>query len=135
VINLGNTQSGDNLSIALNNLIFTATGLVGTAKVMPGVPPGQSGETVVITASPHGSQSFEAFDICSCSFGGQHGTVRIVAYGTTAANGTLTAGVFLIASGGGTGGHLETLAGYGTFTSAGLPSNGSVRLVEHLAIS
>ena len=128
------TASGNTLVAELNNVVFTGTGLTGSATVVPGAPLGQSGETVVASVHPDGSEAFEAFDTCACTFQGQSGTVSIDAYGTTTANGT-TYGTFLITSGGATvGGGLDTLAGYGTFSSFGAPA-GSLRLVEHLAIT
>ena len=130
---LGRTESGNRLLLQLNNVVFAGGGLTGNATVAPGSPPGQSGEAVAVTVSPDGSESFEAFDSCACSFDGQSGTVRIEAYGTASAKG-LVSGVFLIVSGGGAGGHLETLAGWGTFSSSGEP-RGTLGLVAHLKIS
>ena len=82
---------------------------------------------------PDGSQSFEAFDKCQCHFDGHSGIVAIEAYGTTSADGA-TYGTFLVTSGGFGAGGLDTLAGYGTFSSYGEPS-GTLRLVEHLGIT
>jgi len=82
------------------------------------------------TVHPNGSESFLAFDTCTCSYDGQSGTVTIRAYGTTSANG-FTRGTFLITSG--TGG-LATLAGWGKFSSYGQPAN-TLGLVEHLRIT
>ena len=128
------TASGNTLVAELNNVVFTGNGLTGSATVVPGAPLGQSGEAVVASVRPDGSEAFEAFDTCTCTFHGQSGTVSIDAYGTTFANGA-TYGTFLITSGGATvGGGLDTLAGFGTFSSFGAPA-GSLRLVEHLAIS
>jgi hypothetical protein len=132
-LNLGTTAAGDQLLIALNNVVFTGSGLTGKVAVVPGGPLGQSGETVAITARPNGWQSFEAFDKCSCHFGGRSGAISITAYGTTSPTG-VTQGTFLITSGGTGHGGLSTLAGYGTFSSIGQPA-GMLRLVEHLAVT
>lgn len=60
--------------------------------------------------------------------------MTIRAYGTTSANG-VTKGTFVVTSGGTpVDGGLETLAGYGTFSSWGRPA-GSLSLVEHLKIT
>ncbi len=128
------TESGNTLVAEFNNVVLHGSGLTGSITVVPGGPPGQNGETVVASVSPDGSEAFEAFDDCTCSFQGQSGPVSITAYGTTSANG-VTNGTFLITSGGATvGGGLDTLAGYGSFSSWGQPQ-GTLGLVEHLAIT
>jgi hypothetical protein len=127
------TESGDTLVAELNNAILAGTGLKGSITVVPGSPLGSTGEVVLATIHPDGSESFLAVDNCACSFHGQRGTVTIRAYGTTSAQG-LTRGTFLITSGGAGHGALSTLAGYGTFTSCGQPA-GTLRLVEHLKIT
>ena len=101
--------------------------------MVPGAPLGSTGEVVVATIHPDGSQSFEALDNCACSFRGQTGTVTIMAYGRTSAGG-VTRGTFLITSGGAVNGALANLAGYGTFSSTGQPA-GTLRLVEHLTLA
>jgi hypothetical protein len=128
------TESGDTLVAELDNVVFAGNGLNGSATVVPSAPPGSSGELVVVTVRPNGSESFEAFDTCSCSFDGQSGTVDLTAYGTVSPNGS-TRGTFLVTSGGSSvGGGLDTLAGYGRFSSYG-ESSGTLRLVEHLGIT
>ncbi len=127
------TESGDTLVAELNNAILAGTGLTGSITVVPGAPLGSTGEVVVATIHPGGSQSFEAFDNCTCRFHGQTGTVAIMAFGRTTAHG-VTRGTFLITSGGAGHGGLSTLAGYGTFSSFGQPA-GTLRLVEHLKIT
>lgn len=128
------TESGNSLVAEFNNVVLAGTGLTGSITLVPGGPPGQNGETVVSSVRPDGSSAFEAFDDCTCSFRGQSGPVSITAYGTTSANG-VTNGTFLITSGGASvGGGLDTLAGYGTFSSWGEPA-GTLGLVEHLAIT
>ena len=127
------TESGDTLVAELNNAILAGTGLTGSITVVPGAPLGSTGEVVVATIRPGGSQSFEALDNCTCSFHGHTGTVAIMAYGRTSAHG-VTRGTFLITSGGAGHGGLATLAGYGTFSSFGQPA-GTLRLVEHLKIT
>jgi hypothetical protein len=129
------TESGNTLAAEFNNVVLSGKGgLTGSITVVPGNPPGQNGETVVASVGPDGSENFEAFDDCACSFQGQSGPVSITAYGATSANG-VTRGTFLITSGGASvGGGLDTLAGFGSFSSVGQPE-GSLGLVEHLAIT
>jgi hypothetical protein len=127
------TESGNTLVAELNNVILAGAGLKGSVKVVPGAPLGSTGEVVVATVHPGGSQSFEALDNCRCSFHGQKGMVAIMAYGRTSKNG-VTQGLFLITSGGAGHGGLATLAGWGTFSSVGQRA-GTLRLVEHLAIT
>ena len=127
------TESGNKLVAALTNAIIKGAGLTGKVTVVPGTPPGSTGEVVVATIHPDGSQSFEALDNCTCSFRGHKGTVAIMAYGRTSKNG-VTKGLFLIMSGGAGHGGLATLAGWGTFSSVGQRA-GNLRLVEHLAIA
>ena len=134
---IATTASGDSLVAELNNDVLTGSGLTGTlTAVYPPTstsPLGSTGEAVLATVHPNGSESFTAVDNCTCSFDGQSGSVTIRAYGTTSANGT-TRGIFLVVSGGSASGGLSTLAGYGTFSSWGQPA-GSLRLVEHLRIT
>lgn len=86
------------------------------------------------TGNPDGSDSFIAYDLCStCSFDGATGSATIEAYGETSAHGS-TSGTFIVISGGAGNGGLSTLAGWGTFSSAGEPA-GVLRLVEHLRIT
>lgn len=130
---IGTTESGDVLSAEVNNVVLGGTGLTGTETYDPSQPLGSTGEAVAITAYPNGSESFTAYDNCTCTFDGQSGTVSIRAYGTVWPNG-LTTGTFLVTSGGAGLGGLSTLAGYGTFTNIGAPA-GTLRLVEHLRIT
>jgi hypothetical protein len=127
------TESGDTLVAELNNAILAGRGLTGSVTVVPGAPLGSTGEVVVATIHPDGSQSFEALDNCTCSFRGQTGAVAIMAYGTTSRHG-VTRGTFLITSGGAVNGALANLAGWGTFSSAGQPA-GTLRLAEHLRLT
>jgi hypothetical protein len=127
------TTSNYTITADLNDFTLKGTGLTGSGTVDPNAQPGSTGEALLATVRPGGSRSFIAFDNCdSCSFGGQTGSTTIRFYGTTTANG-LTSGTFLVAVGG-TGVGLPTLAGWGTFTSAGQPA-GTWRLVEHLRIT
>jgi hypothetical protein len=131
---IGTTSSGNSIFALFENFTIGGSGLTGSGTYNPSEPPGSSGEAFLATQYPNGSVQFTAYISCDCSFGGQSGTISIRAYGTTAANG-YTSGTFLVTSGGGPApGSLTTLAGWGTFSSAGEPS-GSVRLVEHLAIT
>ena len=130
-IDLGITASGDHLAAALNNDLLRGAGLHGSITVVPGSAPGSTGEAVLATIHPDGSQSFEAFDKCMCHFDGRSGMVSIEAYGTTSADGS-SSGIFLVTSGG--SGGLGTLAGYGTFSNSGEPA-GTLGLTEHLRIT
>jgi hypothetical protein len=131
---LGTTASGDTLIAELNDVVLAGSGLTGTLTADTSQPPGSTGEAVLATVFPNGSESFTAFDTCSpCSFDGQTGAATLRAYGTVTASGA-TYGTFLITSGGAGNGGLSTLAGYGTFTSRGQPA-GTLGLVEHLKIS
>lgn len=118
----GVTKSGDEIVGQKNKVSLAGFGLTGPVK-----------EKVLATAYPDGDQSFNAIDTCTCSFDGQSGTVAIRAYGTTSASG-LTTGTFLVISGGTGGGGLATLAGYGTFTSAGQPDE-TLSTVAYLRIT
>ena len=70
-ISLGTTVSGDQLAAALNNDLLRGAGLHGSITVVPGSPPGSSGEAVLATVHPDGSQSFEAFkSACATSTAG-----------------------------------------------------------------
>ncbi len=120
---LATTESGETLVGAINDVTLAGSGLTGSVS-----------EQVLVTVHANGSQSFVAFDTCSsCSFDGQTGSVKIEAYGRTSADG-FTKGTFLVISGGTGGGGLATLAGWGTFSSAGEPSS-TLRLKEHLSIT
>jgi hypothetical protein len=130
---IGTTESGDSLAAEVNNIVFAGSGLTGSGTYDPTQPLGSTGEAVAITNYPNGSESFTAFDNCTCTFQGQTGSVSIRAYGTASPNGVLS-GTFLITSGGGSVGTLSTLAGYGTFSSWGQPE-GTLGLVEHLKIT
>jgi hypothetical protein len=130
---IGTTESGDSLAAEVNNIVFGGSGLTGSGTYDPAQPLGSTGEAVAVTTYPNGSESFTAFDNCTCTFQGQTGAVSIRAYGTVSPNGS-TSGTFLITSGGGSIGALTTLAGYGTFSSWGQPA-GTLGLVEHLKIT
>jgi hypothetical protein len=134
-------SSGNTVAAQLNNFALTGKGLTGTGTLNQSLPPGSTGEVVLATVSPNGTESFTAYDTCdSCSFDGQSGATSIRAYGTTYANG-FTTGTFLITSGGpvvvgpagpgpSTGG-LATLAGYGSFFGSG----STLTVIEHLRIT
>jgi hypothetical protein len=137
-LSLGVTESGNTLGAELNNVVFAGTGLTGsvTAVFPPTMadPLGSTGESVITTVHPDGSETFQADDVCAaCSFDGQSGSTAIRAYGTVSPNGVIS-GKFLVTSGGASGGGLGTLAGYGTFSSWGQPA-GTLGLVEHLKIT
>ena len=118
------------ITAVLNDFTLTGTGLTGSGTANPSLLPQPSGDAVLSTVYRDGSSSFIAYDSCdSCSFGGQTGTTTLRFYGTTTAKG-LTFGTFLVTAGG-TGIGLPTLAGWGTFSSAGQPA-GTWSLVEHL---
>ena len=124
------TTSGYTITAVLNDFTLKGTGLTGSGKANPSLLPQPSGDAVLSTVHPDGSSSFIAYDSCdSCSFGGQTGTTTLRFYGTTTARG-LTFGTFLVTAGG-TGIGLPTLAGWGTFSSAGQPA-GTWSLIEHL---
>jgi hypothetical protein len=127
------TESGYTITGVLNDFTLTGTGLTGSGTVNVKLLPAPSGDAVLSTAYPNGSALFIAYDTCKCTFGGQAGTVLIRFYGKKSANG-VTHGVFLVTSGGVTSGHLGTLAGWGTFSSAGEPA-GTWRLTEYLRIT
>ena len=137
-LSLGVTESGNTLGAELNNVVFAGTGLTGavTAVFPPttAAPLGSTGETVITTVHPDGSESFQADDVCAaCTFAGQNGSTSIRAYGTVSPHGVVT-GTFLVTSGGASDAGLATLAGYGTFSSWGQPA-GTLGLVEHLKIT
>ena len=127
------TTSGYTITAALNDFTLTGTGLTGSGTVNLKLLPAPSGDAVLSTVYPDGSSSFIAYDTCKCMFHGKTGTVLIRFYGRTSQNG-FTHGIFLVVSGGAANGHLATLAGWGTFSSAGQPA-GTWRLVEHLKIT
>jgi hypothetical protein len=133
-LTFGTTESNDTLFAQLENFAITGAGLRGSGNYKSSEPPGSSGEAFLATEYPNGKVSFTVFDTCNCSFGGQRGTITIRAYGTSTPDG-VTTGTFVISSGGGpTRGALTTLAGYGTFSNLGEPA-GTIRLIEHLAIT
>lgn len=117
----GKTKSHDKLLGEKNKDVLAGSGLAGAVK-----------EQLLATVFPGGSESFAAQDTCTCSFDGQSGTVVIRAYGTASSSGV--SGIFLVVSGGAGSGGLATLAGYGTFSSAGQPE-GTLSLVENLRIT
>ncbi len=121
------------MAAEVNNIVLGGSGLTGSETYDPTQPLGSTGEAVAVTTYPNGSESFTAFDNCTCTFQGQTGTVAIRAYGTVSPNGSAS-GTFLITSGGGSVGALTTLAGYGTFSNWGQPA-GTLGLVEHLKIT
>lgn len=123
------TESGYTITADLNDFTLTGSGLTGSGTVSPSAPPGTSGEALLATAYPGGSASFIAYDTCTCSFGGQSGTIAMRFYGTSAHGSTH--GIFLVVSGGTGHGGLSTLAGWGTFYGSGQ----SWVLVEHLRIT
>jgi hypothetical protein len=127
------TESGYTITAVLHDFTLTGTGLTGSGTANPKLLPAPSGDAVLSTVHPNGSASFIAYDTCKCAFSGQSGTVLIRFYGTTSARG-FTHGIFLVTSGGVASGHLDTLAGWGTFSNAGQPT-GTWRLVEHLRIT
>jgi hypothetical protein len=127
------TESGFTITAVINNFVLAGKGLTGSGTFNPSAPPGQSGDAVLSTVYPDGSRSFVAFDTCTCSFRGRAGTVLLRFYGTSTRNG-FTHGTFLVTSGGTVNGGLATLAGWGTFSSAGQPA-GTWSLVEHLRIT
>jgi hypothetical protein len=127
------TSSRDLITANLNDFTLAGTGLTGTGTYNSSLPPGSSGDAVLSTVYPDGSQSFIAYDTCNCSFGGQTGPTTLRFYGTSTRNGW-TYGTFLITSGGAVpGGGLQTLAGWGTFSSSS--PTGTWHLVEHLRIT
>jgi hypothetical protein len=127
------TESGYVITGSLNDFAVAGTGLTGSGTYDSSLPPGSSGDAVLSTVYPSGSRSFIAYDTCNCSLGGHSGPSTIRFYGTSSANGW-THGTFLIVSGGAVpGGGLQTLAGWGTFSSSS--PTGTWRLVEHLRIT
>jgi hypothetical protein len=127
------TESGYVITGNLNDFTVAGSGLTGSGTYTSSLPPGESGDAVISTVYPNGSQSFIAYDTCNCSFGGQSGPATMRFYGTSAPNGS-TYGTFLITSGGAViGGGLQTLAGWGTFY--GSSPTGTWRLVEYLRIT
>jgi hypothetical protein len=128
------TSTGDTLSGELNNAELTGWGLTGSITIDSSTTYDGSGENVLETTFPGGWSSFEANDLCTCSFQGQTGTISIRAYGTTSPNG-YTSGIFVVDSGGAESGGLGTLAGWGTFTSAGHNNPNVLDLTEYLAIT
>jgi hypothetical protein len=124
------TESGYTITAVLNDFTLTGHGLTGSGTVNLHKPAGSTGEAVLSTVFRPGSASFIAYDNCNkCRFGGQTGSTTLRFYGTT--SGGVTFGTFLVVAGG-TGVGLPTLAGWGTFSSAGQPA-GTWGLVEYLA--
>ena len=127
------TASGNTITAVVNDFTLTGAGLTGSGTVNVKLLPMPSGDAVLSSVHPNGSALFIAYDACKCMFGGQSGTVMLRFYGKKSAHG-VTRGIFLVASGGAANGHLATLAGWGTFSSAGEPA-GTWRLVEYLRIT
>jgi hypothetical protein len=123
------TESRYKITANLNNFRMAGTGLTGSGTVNPMAPPGMSGEALLATVYPTGSQSFIAYDTCNCRFQGRTGTIAIRFYGTSAYGSTH--GVFLVVSGGTGHGGLSTLAGWGTFFGSG----STWVLIEHLRVT
>lgn len=130
---LATTSTGDTLLGELNNAALSGSGLVGSVAIDSSKAYDGSGENVFETTYPSHWSSFEANDLCTCTFQGQSGSVEIRAYGTTSPSG-VTNGTFIINSGGAQGGGLGTLAGWGTFSSWG-QAPGTLGLTEYLAIT
>jgi hypothetical protein len=130
---LATTSTGNVLTGELNNAKLTGWGLTGAISISSATTYDGSGESVFGTQFPDGWSTFRANDICACTFQGQSGTISIRAFGTTAPSG-YTWGTFLISSGGAASGGLGTLAGWGTFRSAGKNSN-VLAITEYLAIT
>jgi hypothetical protein len=127
------TTSGNTITAVLNDFTLTGTGLTGSGTVNLKLLPMPSGDAVLSSVHPNGSALFIAYDTCKCMFGGQSGTVLLRFYGKKSASG-VTRGIFLVTSGGAANGHLATLVGWGTFSSAGEPA-GTWRLTEYLKIT
>lgn len=132
-LTIATTESGDHIVAALGDFTIAGSGLTGSGTYTPTLPPGHTGSALLATVYPNGTESFTLYLNCDCSFGGQTGTIRIRAYGTTSRQG-YTSGTFFITSGGTPSGALEMLAGWGTFNNFGEPT-GTVRILEHLAIT
>lgn len=130
---LATTSTGDVLTGQLGDATLSGWGLTGSIALDSSTTYDGSGELVLGTQHPDGWSSFQADDLCACSFQGQTGTVSIRAYGTTSPDGR-TWGIFVLNSGGAQGGGLGTIAGWGTFTSRG-QAQGSLALTEYLAIT
>ena len=146
------TTSNDTILAQLSDFVLAGSGLTGSGTYDPTGQPGQSGDAFLATQYPDGWTSFLDYETCDpCSFDGASGAVAIRAYGTLSPKG-VESGTFLVTSGGpflfpsppqnpggtygfgpSTGG-LATLVGYGTFTSAGEPSN-TLSVVEHLGFA
>jgi hypothetical protein len=122
----GVTASGDTLTAQSEDIVLAGAGLT----VKAGSPAASTNEKIAVTTYPNGSESFTAYDSCNCSFEGKSGVVSVRAYGTVSVSG-VTRGNFLVTSG---AGGLATLAGEGTFTSAG-EGAGVLSLREHLDLS
>ena len=129
------TTSGYKITADLNDFTLAGAGLKGSGTIGPMGPTGP-GAALLATVYPDGSRSFIAYVTCNpdqCRLGRTRGTTMIRFYGTTTPRG-LTYGTFLVVAGGAQARGLATLAGWGTFTSAGQPA-GTWRLVEHLRIT
>ena len=133
------TDAGNTITADIFNFTLASKdgGLVGTGTFPTGGSPGpgQSGEMLLATTFPNGTESFTAYDTCDkCSFAGQNGSVSLRAYGTTDRHG-FTSGTFLITSNGtvlpdrtSPVPGLATLVGYGSFWGSGP----TVHVIEHL---
>jgi hypothetical protein len=119
----GTTASGDALVGTTADVTLSGSGLVGSVS-----------EQGLDTIYPDGSSAFTVQDICAaCTLGAHSGAAVILATGTTTAAG-LTTGTFQVVSGGSGLGDFGTLAGWGTFTSAGQPAN-TLSITAHLAVT
>jgi hypothetical protein len=119
---IGQLSSGDTILGSQGNISLRGAGLTG---------PGH--EQAILTLYPDNSASFYAVDACApCAFDGASGPLQIIATGHIAPSGLQT-GSFLLLSGGSSNGGLATLAGWGTFTSAGQPGN-TLALTEYLGL-
>jgi hypothetical protein len=116
----GVTEYGDTLVAQSDTDALSGSGLTGSAS-----------DQILSTVWPYGAASFFGEVTGTLTFNGDSGDVALAVYGTTSTSG-VTSGTFLVVSGGAGGGGLGTLAGYGTFTSAGEPA-GTLALTEHLA--
>ena len=66
------TTSGYTITAVLNDFTLKGTGLTGSGKATPSTLPAPSGDAVLSTVHPDGSELIIAYDSCdSCSFGGQ----------------------------------------------------------------
>jgi hypothetical protein len=119
---VGVTEYNDTLVAQSGTDVPSGSGLTGSLSDM-----------VLSTVWPYLASTFTAVLSGSSSFDGQSGNVSILAQGTTSTAG-VTSGTFMIISGGTGGGGLDTLAGYGMFTSLGQAA-GTLQLTEHLEVT